>query len=210
MVDSKENNKKKFEADNHSLHVHKVSKVETYNNYRLFLGTFKNQGPRFQGILNELYDTKNKDTLDIRLVSPGGLVIECQQIVNIMKNSFSGRTTAYIESHASSAGAVVFAHADKRVIYENSRLMFHNYSGIYTGKYKDIKDRFEFDEKHIIDFLKVAKRFLTKKEWKKMINGKNFWFDAHDMLERNIATHIIVNGIEMTYSQYKKYLKRKR
>ena len=204
-----DNSKKRFESKEHSLHKKTISNTESYNKYRLFIGPFNNQDPKFQALLNELYESGEKDLLELRIMSPGGLVIECQQIVNLMNNKFKGRTTAYIESHASSAGAFTFAHADKRVVYENSRLMFHNYSGGYAGKYQDIKDRLEFDEKHIIDFLKVAKQFLTKKEWKKMVEGKNFWFDAKDMLERGIATHIVIDGQEMTYKKYKKYLKKK-
>jgi len=202
-----EDKNKTYESKEHSLHKKKIVKNQDYTKFRFFIGTFDNQTPKFHLILNDLYDSNEKDELELRIMSPVGLVIECQQVVNIMNNKFNGRTTAYIESHASSAGAIVFANADKRVIYENSRIMFHNYSGGYGGKFQDIKDRLDFDEKHIISFLSVAKQFLNKKEWKQMVNGKNFWFDASDMLKRNIATHIIVDGKEMTKKEYKKYKK---
>jgi len=35
-----------------------------------------------------------------------------------------------------------------------------------------------------------------------MVNEKEFWFEADDMLRRNIATHIIIDGKELTSKEY--------
>jgi len=204
----KVNNEQKsnIKADNHSLFKNEEKIIK--NKYRFFIGMFNNQTPDFHNILNELYNADDKSILELRIMSPGGLVVECQQIVNLLENKFKENSIAYIESHASSAGAFTFIRANKRVIYWNSRIMFHNYSGGYVGKYKDMKDRFEFDEKHILNFLGYAKRFFTKKEWKELINGKDFWFDAKEMLKRGIATHIILNGKEYDRKKGLKKLKK--
>ena len=193
-------------AKNHSLYIKENKKIT--KNYILFINGFDNQIPDFHDILNDLYNAGDEDQLELKIMSPGGLVTECQQIINIMQNKFPDRTTAYIESHASSAGAFTFAAADKRVIYWNSRIMFHNYSGGYTGTYQFMKDRIDFDSKHIIGFLGIAKKFFSKKEWKKLIEGKEYWFTAEDMLKRGIATHIIIDGIEYDSDKGIKKLKK--
>jgi ATP-dependent protease ClpP protease subunit len=192
-----------IKAEKHSLYV----KNTTTRNFRVFIDSFINEENTIHDIFDSLLDAGNNDTLELRISSPGGLVTECQQIVNIINNKFKDRSTAYIDSHASSAGAFTFCSCNKRVIYENSRLMLHNYSGGHSGKHQDMKDRLEFDTDHIISFLKsnikVGKKgFLSKKEFKKMIEGKNYWFNADDMLKRGIATHIIINGEEISREDY--------
>jgi len=195
---------------NHSLYT--IPKVTTTNNYKLFVDTFFDTSTEIHKIWNTLLSATENDTLELRIQSPGGLVTECQMLVNIMKNKFNGRVTAYIDSHASSAGAFTFCAADKRVVFENSRIMLHNYSGGHQGTHHKMKTRLDFDTVHIIDFLKSTlkigkKGYLTNKELDRMIEGHEWWFTAKEMCKRGIATHVIVNGKEITAKQYLKSLK---
>jgi len=205
-------NNKSFKTENHSLFINKKS-LKIQNIYRVFIGAYDNQKPDFHDILNELYNAPKNSILELRIMSPGGLVVECQQIVNLMQNKFRNKSIAYIESHASSAGAFTFVHAKKRVIYWNSRIMFHNASGGVFGDFHKMRDRIKFDSKHVIGFLEPAKQFFTKKEWKKMMNGKEYWLEAEEMLERGIATHLILDGKEYegekALKKLKKFLKKK-
>ena len=200
-------------SDYHSLFS--TPKVITTKKYRFFIGAFANDKNSLHTTYNELLNAGSEDSLELRIQSPGGLVTECQMAINLMWNVFPGRSTAYIDSHASSAGAFSFCAADKRVIYENSRIMLHNYSGGYNGKHQDMKDRMEFDTSHIISFLKstlkVGKNgYLSKKEFKKMVNGKEYWWDAKEMCKRGVATHIIIKGVEYTAEEYLKKNKGKK
>lgn len=206
MTDIKESNNK-VSADCHSLYT--STKTTTVKNYRVFITEFAEGDTKIHDIWNRLLSGGKNDTLELRISSCGGAVTECQQFVNLIRNKFNKRTTTYIDSHASSAGAVVFCSGDKRVVFENSRIMLHNYSGGYGGKYRDVKDRLDFDEEHIIGFLKSVikvgpKGFLTKSEFNAMVNGKNFWFNSEEMLKRGIATHIVINGEELTAKEYLK------
>lgn len=195
----------------HSLFIDQ--KITTVQNFKVFVSTFFEQDNEVHKMWNLLLKARPTDTLELRIQSPGGLVTECQMFVNLMKNKFPGRTVTYIDSHASSAGAFTFCAGDKRVIYENSRIMLHNYSGGHQGTHQKMLDRIEFDTKHIIGFLKSTlkigkKGYLTKKEFKKMVESKEYWFGAAEMCERNIATHIVVDGEELTSKQYIKRLKK--
>jgi len=190
-----------IKTNTHTLH--NKPKTTTINDYRFFIGAFDNDENTFHDILDKLLSSNDSDTLELRIGSTGGLITEAQQIINIIRNNFKGRNTAYIDSHASSAGAITFCACERRVIYENSRLMLHNYSGGHNGSHQKMKDRMKFDTKHIIGFIKSTlnvgnNSFLTKKEFKKMVQGKEFWFDADDMIKRGIATHIIINGKEIS------------
>jgi len=204
-------NKPLAKGKNHSLFVKTIT--NPVKNFRIYVNSFTEDTNDIHSIWNTLLDSSPSDTLELRLSSPGGAVTECQMFVNIMKNKFKDRCTTIIDSHASSAGAVVFCTGHKRIVFENSRIMIHNYSGGYVGSFKKMKDRIEFDADHVINFLtsalKIGKKgFLTKKEYKEMINGKEFWFNASQMCSRGIATHVIKDGKELTAKQYLKELKR--
>jgi len=191
----------------HSLFINENVKV--IKNFRVFVNKFFEQENKIHELWEVLLNAGSDDTLELRISSPGGMVTECQMFVNIMRNKFNGRTVTYIDSHASSAGAFTFCVGDKRVIYENSRIMLHNYSGGYVGGFKKMKDRLDFDEKHVIGFLKSTLKlgkngFLTNKEFKQMVDGKEFWFRAEEMCKRGIATHVVVDGTEFTSKQYLK------
>lgn len=201
----KMSNENKIKGEHHSLFVNKTE--HTIKNFRIFINSFMESKNDIHDVWNKLLSAGSEDTLELRISSPGGQVTECQMFVNIMRNKFPGRSTTYIDSHASSAGAFTFCVGDKRVIYENSRLMLHNYSGGYDGGFKKMKDRLDFDEKHIIGFLKSTLKigkngFISKKEFKKMINGKEYWFRAEEMCKRGIATHVIVDGKEYSAKEY--------
>lgn len=162
-------------ADSHTLFVEPV--IKKRDNYKVFVGAFNEDSNKINETWNKLLNAKPDDTLELRIASPGGLVTECQMYINIMNNKFHNRTTAYIDSHASSAGAFTFCAAHKRVIFENSRLMLHNYSGGHQGKHQDMKDRMKFDTGHIIPFLKSTLKigkngYLNKKNLRKWLKEK--------------------------------------
>lgn len=194
-----------IKAPYHSLFTKPKTTIQ--NTYRFFISSFDNENNEFHGMMDTLLSAAPQDLLELRISSPGGLVTECQQIVNVIWNNFKDRNIAFIDSHASSAGAFTFCACDKRVIYKNSRLMLHNYSGGHAGPHQKMKDRMKFDAKHIISFLKstlkVGKNgFLNEKEFNQMIIGKEFWFDADEMLKRGIATDIVIDGKMLSAEEY--------
>jgi hypothetical protein len=46
--------------------------------------------------------------------------------------------------------------------------------------------------------LTTANEFLTALEFEQFKDGKEFWFTAKEMAERGIATHVKVNGVEIS------------
>ena len=193
---------KVIRGEYHSL---TITKYKKYKKYQLNISAFRDTK---SGIF-ELFDTlrnidTKKDKIDIYITSVGGFVTECQQIINLFKdlqakfkkNLTLNNINVYITSHASSAGAFTFISFDQnRIIYPNSRIMFHDASGSNIGKLSDQIDKINFDKKFIRNFLGSSKKYLTKKEYKLMLHGKNFWLDAEEMLKRNICTGIKINGI---------------
>lgn len=197
----------------HSLFNKPDVLTQVVNNYKLMIGQFGEEENGLHEIYRILLDAKEPDTLELRIQSPGGLATECQALCNIMDNHFKERSIAYIDSHASSAGAIIFSSAYQRVIYENSRLMYHDYKGGMMGSGNQMEDKILFQNKHLRDWFRtmtVDKGFLTEEEFKMMLIGKEYWLDAEDMCERGIATHIVIDGVSHEAAEYKKILKQRK
>lgn len=186
-------------------HVYKITPA--HKEYRVFIDSFAEMERGLHEMFNELWNAGSNDTLELRINSWGGIVKEGQNFFNIINNKFKGRTTTILDSAGYSMGALIFCSGDTRIIMEESDLMCHDYSGGLWGKGGEMEAQLEHNKTHLRGFFKkifVDNGFLTKKEFKKMTDGKDYWFDAKQMCERGIATHIMVDGQKITA---KKYLK---
>lgn len=189
-----------------------VKKIPAHTDYRIFIDRFLEKQRGLHEMFNELLDAKEFDNLELRINSGGGLVNEGMQFYTIIKNKFNGRTTTVLDASGYSMGALLFCMGDKRVITSNSDLMFHDYSGGMSGKGGELKSRMEHKDSHIRNFFKsiiLKNNFLTKKEYKDMLIGKDYWFNAKQLCKRGIATHVLFNGVEITSKEYLKTLKQK-
>jgi len=215
-------NTKTIQVQNHTLFIEKEEKKKTIKKngelyilnkkpiarYTLFVGDFLEKSPQFHKLLNELWKGENKDKLDIFIHSHGGYVTEGMQLYQIMQNNFKGRSTTILHTMGYSMGALLFCMGDKRVVFPDSEIMFHNYSGGVYGKGGEIDARHTFTQKRLKEFfhkIVVKPGFLTQNEFDKMLIGQDYWFDAIEMLKRKIATHILIDG---KLIKAKKYLKK--
>jgi ATP-dependent protease ClpP protease subunit len=220
MIDSK----KTLSSEQHTLYIESVNEQKKiidkakgiyeispkYKRYRVYIGRFRELRKGLHSVFNELREAKTNDYLELMISSSGGAVLEGQQFYNLIQDKFYGRTVAYLNNHGYSMGALLFCMADKRIIYEYSELMFHNYSGGAIGKGGDLKARIEHYGKTMDTFfydIIVKKGFLKKDEFEQMLVGQDYWMEAKELCKRGIATHVILKGEEITAKEYLKVLK---
>ncbi len=219
--------KKELSSEQHTLYIESVNEkksvidkskniykiVPKHRNYRLFIGRFKELKKGLHAVFNELLQAQENDTLEFRINSGGGFIVEGQQFYNIIEEKFPNNVTAYLDNVGYSMGALLFCMASKRVVFPHSDFMFHNYSGGAFGKGGELKSKIKHRSKVIEQFfydIIVKKGFLSKAEFEKMLIGQDFWMDTKELCKRGIATHVIVNGKELTAKEYLKYLKKKK
>jgi ATP-dependent protease ClpP protease subunit len=184
-----------------------------HKRYRVYIGRFFELKKGLHSVFNELREAKENDYLEFMINSGGGFVHEGMQFFNIIQEKFTNRTVAYLDNRGYSMGALLFCMADKRIVYPYSDLMFHTYSHGSHGKGGEVKSHVDHTSKKLENFfydIIVKKGFLTDLEFKKMIIGQDYWMDTKELCKRNIATHVIVEGKELTAKQYLKDLKKKR
>jgi len=180
-----------------------------HNKYTLFIEQFGHIEKQLHKIIYELRKSKEFDVLEIRIDSPGGFISEGITLYNVMREHFNGRTKTYVDSSAYSMGAMLFSLGDERIIYEDSSLMYHNYSSGAYGKGQEIKSSVDYGDKHFESFFKkkiVDKGFLKEDEYEQMKIGQDFWFNSYDMATRGICTHVIVSGYTLDNNTFLKYV----
>ena len=184
-----------------------------HTRYRIYIGRFFELKKGLHSVFNELKSAKENDVLEFMIDSGGGFVNEGMQFYNIMQEKFYGRTVAYLDNKGYSMGAMLFSMADKRVIYPYSDFMYHNYAGGAVGKGGEIKARLEHTSKKLEAFFHdiiVKQGFLSEDEYSQMLVGQDYWMGAKELCKRGIATHVIVEGKEVTAKEYLKELKKKK
>lgn len=186
-----------------------VQKIPAEKIASLFLGEFDEENNH--GLNKILYVLQSGDIsrLEIHISSPGGLVYEGMTLYNIINALYKGRTTTYL-NYGYSMGALVFLFGDERIVYENSSLMIHNWSGGFFGKSSDIEAHLKHSKELIWNFFNnIISKYLTKKEIDRVKRGEELWFTSREMLEKGIATSLIKDGEVYSAEEYlKKFDKR--
>ena len=173
----------------------------------LYLSTFMESKPNLAVLLNDIRQLGSEDRITLIFNSPGGLVSEGRAIINAVQNTGADIQTELL-SEASSMAAIMFCIGDRRIIYENSSLMFHNFSGGVGGKGHEMKDRLKHTIKNITAFFRGNIIGLTEDEIQQMLDGKEWWFSSKEMCERGIATHVNIDGVMIPAKRYLKALKK--
>ncbi len=218
-------NKKELSSEQHTLYIETIQEQKTILNkekniyritpkhkrYRVYIGRFFELKRGLHSVFNGLREASDKDYLELMINSGGGLVNEGQQFYNLMQDKFYGRTVSYLDNKGYSMGALLFCMTDKRIIYPYSDLMFHTYSHGSHGKGGEVKTHVDHTAKKLEQFfydLIVRKGFLSEEEFQKMLIGQDYWMDAKELCKRGIATHVIVEGEEITAKEYLKRIKK--
>ena len=173
----------------------------------LYLSEFDENKIDLSALLNDLRQFGAGDRITLVFNSPGGLVTEGKAIINTIKRTGSDIQTEIISSAASMA-AIMFCIGDRRLVHENSTIMFHNYRGGVIGKGHEMEQRLEHMQRNLPAFFRANIIGLTDEEINQMFDGKDFWFGAKEMAKRGIATHIIVDNVYIPAKDYIKVLKK--
>lgn len=198
-------------GEKHAWAIEEIPKfkvtVPIVNSMTMYLSEFNESKINLAALLNDLKHFGPEDKIKLIFNSPGGLISEGRALINAVLGTRADIQTEIL-SEASSMAAVTFCIGDRRIIYENSSLMYHNFSGGFVGKGHELKDYIKHVTKNIGLFTKAYILGLSSEEIYQMIDGKDFWFGAKEMCKRGIATHINIDGIEIPAKQYLKALRK--
>jgi ATP-dependent protease ClpP protease subunit len=206
-----EEKKEQRETIDYKEKIYKIT--PKYKQYSVYIDRFYESKKGLHSVFNELRKADSDDTLELRISSGGGSVLEGQQFFNIIIEKFRERTTTYLDNNGYSMGALLFCMSHKRIVYPYSDIMFHNYSqGVY-GKGGNVQSKVKHSAQSLEKFfhdLIVDRNFLSEEEFQQMLLGHDFWMDTEEMCKRGIATHVIVGEHKIFAKDFLKQLKKER
>ncbi|WP_265942714.1 Clp protease ClpP [Dechloromonas sp. A34] len=124
------------------------------------------------------------DLIYLHLNSSGGDFNTGLQIINNVLAS-NARVITILEARAYSMAALIFLSGDELIVHDNCQLMFHTYSGFFSGKGNE-----QQAEAVAVGswFEKVMRRicqpFLSEAEIAGILKGSDLWMDSDDIRRR--------------------------
>ena len=127
---------------------------------------------------------KKKDAINLHINTPGGYLDTAFRLTDAIDRC-KAETTAVLTGTVASAGTLIALRCDKVQVPTSLQFMIHNYSGGVVGKGHEIIDHATFSKKELTSaFENVYLGFLTKKEVKEVIAGKDIWMGSKKVLTR--------------------------
>ena len=154
----------------HTVDIYLTSYIDTANNYDKMIATLRSAPSYYQ--------------VNLHINNGGGYVDSAFSIIDAIKNT-KARTTAYISGTVASSATIITLACDEIVCSDYLSFMIHNYSTGMQGKGHEVKAQQEFNDRELNRaFREIYRGFLTEEEMTEVIDGKDKWFNEHEVMER--------------------------
>lgn len=131
-----------------------------------------------------LRSASDTDLIYLHLNTSGGDFDTGLQIINNMLAS-SAHVVTVLEARAYSMGAFIFLAGDEFVVHDNCQLMFHIYSGVFSGKGNEQQAQGLALSRWFEKFLnRTCQPFLLSNEIKSILKGTELWMDSDEIRRR--------------------------
>lgn len=168
--------------------------MEENNNRFLFLIGEINAKTTLEIVKKLLYlDDINHDDIILYISSPGGSVVDGDNLIYIMNKIKSNIITVCL-SGVCSMGAFIFMNGDKRYMLKHSKVMFHSASnGINFRNINAIKENIKRIKEINNDIKKMLedKTTLSKDEINDMVDNRNRCLSSEFCKKNNIVDKIL-------------------
>ena len=169
------------EAGSSSKLVKNVEQIESYIYH--FNEEMYDVG-QYQELIDSILTCPEETHYTFMFSCCGGSVEAAIAIVNAM-NMSGGTFTGVLTTQASSAATIVLLACDQVSVMPDSYMMLHAVSYGVGGKMGDVKASSGFIQRTSEKLLKdTYKHFLTSSEIDMLIDGKDYWMDSDEVVDR--------------------------
>lgn len=156
----------------------KLTKVRFRLNKEIYDPEFYSQ------LLERIEHLSQNDCVEVVIDTVGGNLDGCIAICDALQST-EAQVTGILVNKAFSAGACIALCCSNLEVRPNARMMLHSYSGGFAGKDHEIDLDYNFNKTFIRKFFaNCCEGFLTEEELQQMYDGKDWWFNAEDIIER--------------------------
>lgn len=162
-------------------------KQNVHNEYVVRIARPITEPDDFDDELTLLAGAGKEDSIKLIVCSPGGSLDTANLIVKGLRET-SARTLGYIGGTCASAATGIILACDEWEIDENSSFMIHTASFGSYGKAPEVESEVIHKLKKIRQWVQnTYTGFLSDEEIQQVIDGKDFYFDGHELAERLMA-----------------------
>lgn len=152
--------------------------------YSVYLSGPIEEPPHYEELCHLLRTAQEHDKINIHINTVGGSVSSGLAIIEAIRES-NAEVTTILDPEGYSMGSLIFLAGHKLAVSRHSRMMIHNYSSGMVGKgneqVAEIQSSFNWFEGILSD---LCYPFLSKGEIKAVMEGRDIWLSAPEILAR--------------------------
>lgn len=134
--------------------------------------------------LRAVENAKADDRVQVHINCPGGNVDVAWNIFDVLQQS-QAQVLAKIEGECASAASMIMLACNEWQVNPHSYVMVHAWSGFRYGKRNEMVAASDFEKRYLEKkFRDMYKDFMTEEEINLCLEGKDYYFDADETLER--------------------------
>ena len=159
--------------------------VTTKNITHAYLTETIEEPSYYNELCHLLRESTPNETVYLYINTPGGMIDSAFMIIDAMKFA-QAHIIGKLSGSVCSAGTLIAMACDDIEVADHISFMVHNYSahGI-GGKGNELKSRQAFMDKSLeAAFTGLYEGFFTTEEMREIIDGKDYWMDRSEVLER--------------------------
>ena len=123
--------------------------------------------------------------IEYHIRSDGGCAYSCIELLNTTK--WFGQVITFAYGNVASAGAILWAAGDVRVINDYAFIMFHRESYMSYGKGEDQRKRIDFTDIHLGEMINEVCRSVLTEDELDTIKHDDLYFTASQLVSREVA-----------------------
>jgi ATP-dependent protease ClpP protease subunit len=156
----------------------------TLRQVSFYLSGLIEQAALYNDLFYTLRSAGETDLVYLHLNTSGGDFDTGLQIINNMRAS-AAHVVTVLEARAYSMGAFIFLAGDELVVHDNCQLLFHSYSGFFTGKGSEQQAQAMAVANWFGKFMeRTCQPFLSLREIKGILKGTDLWMDSDEIRHR--------------------------
>lgn len=139
---------------------------------------------QFSELVGILDNAQEGDVVSIRMSTNGGALHAIVPTINSMKHT-EAHVHIHVESDCASAGTILMMLADSVYVNEYANVMLHTANYGYSGHSGNMDAHVSYSTKAIEKLVRdVYTDWLNEDEIDRLLDGKEFWFDAEECMMR--------------------------
>ena len=147
------------------------------------------EADEYISVFDMIRHATSEDVVKIYVNSPGGDLFTALQFGRAMGDS-DATIIVSVEGQCCSAATIIALAADMVELSNHCVWMCHNYSSGMIGKGHELHSQAEFERDWSIKLMKdIYDGFLTDKEINAMLDGRDIWLAADDVMKRLEQRH---------------------